>query len=83
MTSSSRRLNLRGTVDAITYPGADCEPVVSVLLAVGDQKIVLSFLGRVDMHSFSVGSQLHVKGMLSNKRGVATIFNPTYTVLAN
>lgn len=83
MTAQGRRINVRGTVDAITYPGYECEPVVTVMLGVGDQELVLSFLGRTDLHSVNVGAVLHVKGTLTSQRGVPTVFDPAYTVITN
>lgn len=80
---SARHLNVKGTVAAMTYPGAGNEPVVTVLLRVGDgASVLLSFLGRTDIHSFHIGSYLHVKGALTDKDGLPTVFNPQFSVLS-
>ncbi len=80
-TTRSRRINLRGKVRAIEYPGAGCPPVVNVMLGVGSDTLMLAFLGRTDLASIDVGSQLHVKGTITTSGGMPTVFNPIYTVL--
>ncbi len=78
---TSRHINVRGSISAISYPGVGEEPVVSVMLTVGEQSVVLAFLGRTDIHGFQIGSKLHVKGMLSERQGLPTVFNPRFSVL--
>ncbi|MCF2706312.1 hypothetical protein I6E29_03385 [Arcanobacterium haemolyticum] len=80
MSLRSKRINVRGRVDAITYPGAGCPPVVSVMLSVADTVLVLAFLGRTDLHAIDVGSVVHVKGILTSDHGMPTVFNPMYQV---
>ncbi len=83
MRARSRRINLRGEVTAITYPGAGGSPTINVMLRVGEDALMLSFLGRADVHCIEIGKRLHVKGALATRRGVPTVFNPSYTVLGD
>jgi hypothetical protein len=77
----SGRINVKGVISAITYPGTGSEPVVTALLRVDRGTLLLSFLGRTDVHSFRIGSRMHVKGTLAEKQGFPTVFNPQYSVL--
>ncbi|MBE6483717.1 MAG: hypothetical protein E7Z96_02895 [Actinomycetaceae bacterium] len=79
--SPSRRVNLRGVVSAISYPGSETPPTLEVMLQVGDNSLLLAFLGRTDLHCVDIGSRLHVKGTLTSHNGVPTVFNPWFTVL--
>ncbi len=83
MSARSRRINLRGEVTAITYPRAGGSPTFNVMLRVGEDSLVLSFLGRADLHCVEIGKRLHVKGALATRRGVPTVYNPSFTVLGD
>ena len=83
MRARSRRINLRGEVTAITYPGAGGSPTINVMLRVGEDALMLSFLGRADVHCIEIGTRLHVKGALVTRRGVPTVYNPSFSVLAD
>ncbi len=82
MNSRSRRINLRGVVTAITYPGAGRRSALNVMLQVGGDSLVLAFLGRPEVHCIEIGTRLRVKGALVTRRGVPTVYNPSFTVIA-
>ncbi|MFT0848504.1 hypothetical protein VR010_12255 [Actinomycetaceae bacterium L2_0104] len=83
MRSRSRRINLRGVVTAITYPGVGRSSALNVMLRVGEDSLVLTFLGRSDVHCIEIGTRLHVKGALVTRRGVPTVYNPSFTVIGD
>ncbi len=83
MSSRSRRINLRGVVTAITYPGVGRRSALGVMLRVGEDSLVLAFLGRPEVHCIEIGTRLHVKGALVTRRGVPTVYNPSFSVLAD
>lgn len=77
------RVDVVGTISSMTFPGVGRPPVLKVDFAADELVYVLSFLGRTDMTCLEVGSQLRVRGTVTNNHGVPTIFNPNYTVIAS
>ena len=79
--TGSRRLNVKGTVTAITYPAEGPDPRLDVIVTVGeDDRLLLRFLGRRDMSCLEIGSRLRVRGALSDADGSPAVINPSITV---
>ncbi len=74
---------MRGVTTAITYPGAGPAPVLRVQLRVGENSLVLAFLGRDDLQAIEIGTQLRAKGALVDRRGTPTIYNPEISIIAD
>lgn len=80
--STSRRINVKGTVTAITYPGEGPSPRLDVIVTVGQEdRLLLRFLGRRKLGCIEVGSQVRVRGALSDADGAVAVINPDITVL--
>ena len=78
----NRRINVRGTVTAITYPAQGPNPALDVIVTVGeDDRLLLRFLGRRTMGCLEIGSLVRVRGALSDADGSPAVINPEFTVL--
>ncbi|MDP9800154.1 RecG-like helicase [Arcanobacterium wilhelmae] len=79
---AKRRINVRGSVISVTYPGASDAPNVVVSLQVGTAVLRMVFMSRRHLSAIDIGQELNVRGNLVTVAGAPTLFNPTYTILA-
>ena len=78
---SPRRVEVTGEITSIAYPGAGNSPVLRARIKAPEGEFVLAFLGRTIVRCIEVGSRLTVRGAVSGRDAVPTIFDPAYTVL--
>ncbi|MGV9183053.1 hypothetical protein [Arcanobacterium canis] len=78
---AKRRINVRGSVISVTYPGTSYAPNITVSLQVGDVVLRLVFMSRRQLHAIDIGQSLNVRGNLVTVEGVPTLFNPSYSIL--
>ena len=78
---SPRRVEVTGEITSIAYPGAGNSPVLRARIKAPEGEFVLAFLGRTIVRCIEVGSRLTVRGAVSGRDAVPTIFDPAYTPL--
>lgn len=78
----NRILQTKGQVSAISYPGQDLAPIVTVHLDTDEGTYLLHFQSRRELYGVSVGDTLYVSGMVVLHNGVPVLFNPEYEILA-
>lgn len=78
---SQARINVKGTVTAITYPAYGATPNVDVTIHVGSALLILCFMSRRNIDAIDIGQRIQVRGRLTERDGVPVVYNPEYTIL--
>ncbi|MDY5585209.1 MAG: hypothetical protein SPG61_05420 [Arcanobacterium sp.] len=78
----NRNLQTKGQVSAISYPGQDTAPMVSVHLDTETGTYLLHFQSRRELYGVAIGDTLLVSGSVVLHNGVPVLFNPEYEILA-
>ncbi len=73
--------DVAGIVRSVTMPPTQSVPVLVAEIFDGRTSVNLVWIGRRRIAGIEPGAVLRAVGRVSLRRGVATIFNPTYTLL--
>ncbi|USR80127.1 hypothetical protein [Arcanobacterium pinnipediorum] len=78
---NQRVLSVTGSVTALTYPGFDQRPEVTVTIDVSGAALQLVFQSRRTLNCIDIGQLLKVQGAVVTRGGVPCIYNPIYTIV--
>ncbi|QRV02881.1 hypothetical protein JTE88_03930 [Arcanobacterium phocisimile] len=77
----NRILSVTGIVTAMTYPGYQSRPEVTVTVDVEGTALQLVFQSRRTVNCIDIGQVMKVQGAVVKRRGVPCIYNPIYTIV--
>lgn len=74
--------DVSGVVRSLTLPSRARVPMLAAEVYDGTGALTVVWLGRRQIRGIGTGTRLRVKGRVTHRNGVPTIFNPTYELLA-
>ncbi|MDO5710375.1 MAG: OB-fold nucleic acid binding domain-containing protein [Micrococcales bacterium] len=74
-------VEVSGTVRNLTVPSRGQVPALAAELFDGSGALSVVWLGRREIHGIECGVYLRAYGRVSMRRGMPTIFNPSYEIL--
>lgn len=87
------RASCCGVADAITFQPADAAPSFTVILTdregpepasdAGNHRLRLVWIGRAHIPGILAGTRLRVEGMVSQRAGLPTMYNPRYEIIGS
>ncbi len=76
-----QKVTVRGTVDSLTFRPKGDVPWMEAELSDGTGSVVIVWMGRYQIPGVKAGSELLVRGRLSDVDDIRRIFNPWYQLL--